>query len=624
MEPKSGRQQKPSEAKPKRVGRPPGQRPKLLPLKIRQRLLNLGIEVTTRDTTDQQLKHLISSLSSDLQRYQTAADHWQKKLVALHKAQKEGLLLDHTLSEAEEIENGSTDVFGSKSGSDELIQNEFLQIWARSEYPNLDLFVLPLPNLRLSLSDALAGALTETFFSGLLMNVSRVGNIFGLFKGSISEWAPITRLKPNFSEARARELWAALLDPINTSLQSLQWLSGPSSRAYSAVESMIADDDPDYDALDRRLLTSSDRDVLDMLHYSCLMLMGLNHALYDNPHYENVRVHLGRQMERLLCEAVFTRNLGAHTHFASELYVAIIDSIYHFTATGRFGALQSLQEIAWRLCTTHPTAVHPILKSQVLYQSTIWASNPSLRQVWLARSLDNLESADQPYFHIASTTYFAGCYVALANRDLESLLHYIAKLDVVLSGEVPELLWVSDESSSPSSAASPPSSGYNRTSPSHESSITTLWPHHEPEEGIIDFGDLGTSPSDEIASRGSTSSTDTTYDSLDQRVFIEADHSKTCLQSGLKLLRAEASLLAGDTDMCIHWVDEAEKEILKLPDLLILQKMFVQESPCIAEVFRTVCPFPAGTHTIAEELERRVSQQWQPHIIDADQPLPTS
>jgi hypothetical protein len=242
-------------------------------------------------------------------------------------------------------------------------------------------------------------------------------------------WAGITKLKPDFSEAKARGLWNDIFAPINVNPAHLIFDSAPSSRRQLSYEL----DDPDMDHMDRKLAASSDLEVVDMLHYCSLLITGMHQAAFENEELNDARDHLGRNCERLLREAVFSRNIGSNPNLAQGLLAGIIGMLRHFSTQQRSGAVISILEIAWQMSVQHVSMVHPIMKGLVTFLSTVMAPSASRRAVWMARNQENFQSTSERYFHLTTTAYFTASYYALWMKDEDALLHYVAQLDEILA-----------------------------------------------------------------------------------------------------------------------------------------------------------------------------------------------
>jgi len=781
--------------KPKRVRRPNQRRPKVLPATMRQRLVTLGHNPRAQDTTDSNLNDLIDRLSSDLQNYTLAAQNWQNKLLALKAGElsPEEFLEEHEMQATEGAETSTR--ISRKATSGAVLEADVLNRLKRAAAPTLDLVNMPLPRVHSAIQGALAVVQTEECFLAVLNNIDQLANLFGMFKGESTTWGNISKLKPDFSEARAREIWRDVFEPIDTPFDSFQWQSGPVSRALPLAEHIIDPSDSDFDHLDRRLAVSTDYDVIDMLHYCSLLLAGLSQSLFDNDSFSVARDHLGKQVERLLREAIFTRNIGSNSDYAHGLLAGILGVLRHFSSMARSGAVVSLLEIAWSTCMQHIEGIHPIMKGVVSFVSTILAPSQSRRAVWMARNQENFQSTPERYFHLTTTAYFTASYYALTTRDDDALLHYLAQLDELLAPKKPEELntlsgpfyedptscWhlgkhprvfndddISTGSSTtkvfgPSetcwnyavpkdytqtktqddvaeapfahlpvysklatksgnttptlSVSSPPSphpsdpectfldsnqgicgigltmkSGYKLKStqptwdtppmptlsdsrlpsttslyqiPAYHSMMTISTDHESTHTGLHAVSDslLSSSPSvpmphhpishnhnplalsscslcntqlhnlgleeqlsisvagashnklrpvnddwlwNEDLIEDNSSNEALTVHGSPGSFYIPNEDFKTCLRTAVHLIRAEAALISSDYQTCRNWVDEAERELSAVPDMFLQHKIFLVDVSILKQVFNTKCPFPNGTRSVAEEMERRI------------------
>ena len=90
-------------AKPKRPKRIRVRRPKVFTKAFRHRLTALGRTLEKQETTDENLQHLIDSLSKDLQGYQMEAQHWLQKYMELKESTGEDP------SSSEEVQKRNTE-----------------------------------------------------------------------------------------------------------------------------------------------------------------------------------------------------------------------------------------------------------------------------------------------------------------------------------------------------------------------------------------------------------------------------------------------------------------------------------------------------------------------------------
>jgi hypothetical protein len=593
--------QNPDQAPPKKPGRASNRRPKQLPARVRERLAHLGLVTRSHGTNNDNLRDLVDRLTAGIEQYSKAADHWQKKTLALHNAEKQGHVESFAAFEGQETGIGRETSqhrppsFFSPSDMDMLVRLH------RAATPGLSETVLPEPYLRSTLETIPGLTINETFFK-VLKSVGSMGRIFGMFKETPGAWSAISRLKPNFSEGRARQIWDDMFTSINTPISSLQWHATSRVRSNEWDEDDI---DPDYDQLDRILSRSSDADVLDILHYTSLLLLGLNTASMELPQLIEARDHLGRQMERLLHEAIVLRNISSNRLLVAQLVCSVVDSMFHFSFQAKAGALGSLLEIAWATCSQNRDLIHPILQSMIVLESTIWAPNNARRAVWMARNEELIKKATEPYFFLMTTTCFTTCFYSLAIRDEETLLRELDVLDTLLSPEKTK------QESSDSTAlsgpyfADPTTTLYNMPSSDSFSSSSsptyTGWSTSRTElDGMLkEFS--SESSSSPIADFGMPLD----YGQLDMGLEPYDDQTRTCLRATIPFLRAEAAIISKDYETCYYWVDEADKEIQKLEDPILMRKFIMTEVSGFPSNTDPDFHFPSGCQSVCDELERR-------------------
>lgn len=460
--------------KPKRVRRPNHRRPKMMPAATRQRLSNLGFQPTSYDTTDTNLTELMEKMTSDLQRYTISAEHWQNRLLALRANSSEGKEGENRNGSSQQGSNSfgvGTGAESSSLGPLTAFERDMLQRLKRASEPSLEVVKMPEPRVRSAVTNFLSESLQEEYFNRVLTNVSQLAGVFGMFPGKGGRLDAISRLKPNFSSKRARRVWRDVFAPIDTETASFKWESASGSRrsqshthrfisqsSGSSVSSpanstlptyhvssyetttlgtagprYIDPADPDFDHMDRRLAEMSDEDVVDMLHYCSLMIIGFSDISTEDPTFEAARDHMGKNCERLLRELIFSRNATTSPFTAQGLLAGMMGVLRFFSLQQRTGAVLSMMEMAWQMAMNHVTDVHPIMKGLISFISTVLAPNPSRRAVWMARNQENYQSTSERYFHLCTTAYFAAAYYSLANRDEDTLLHYLAQLDDVLA-----------------------------------------------------------------------------------------------------------------------------------------------------------------------------------------------
>jgi len=578
----------------KKPGRPSNRRPKMIPVKMRNRLTNLGLKTRSNDTTNDNLRDLIQKISTDIQNYSIAAQHWQKKTIELQSMQNytdesgtQGLEAQEELLEVGTYEP-------APPGPISQFEFEMLLRLKRAANPTLNIHSMMTPKVR-SMVKSISKFASDESFLNVLHHIGSIGTLFGVFKETPGPWPYISKMKPNFDEVRAKQIWSNAVTPVETAAFSLNWDASPSVRApYKYIDPH----DPDYDHLDRLLSRASDSQVLDFLHYSSLLLLGLNHAVLDNPDLVELRDHMGIQVERLMREAVLVRNISTQSQFAAEFICSIVDTFYYYSFRGHQGALGAILEIAWAVASRHSDLVHPIMKAMIIFESTVWAPNDAKRALWMARNEELIKSSDRPYFHLVSTSWFTACFYSLSVRDEDTLLYYLDKLDRILAPGNTEYDTDEFSVSSPFETVSslPPSPKFYQPT----SSPTTRHWNQDPNH----LNDLWNQFASHDVETQSTCSE--LNESLDLSTDLRDEQTKTCLRAALHFVRAEAALISGTPEMCMQWIDQAELEMRSLPDPFLFQKLLLTDIPSFRQAFNTQYHFPSGSNSIAEELDFRV------------------
>lgn len=574
-------------------------------------------------------------MSSDLQGYTLEAQRWQDKLLALRKTDDS----ESSTTGPEFTSEGATDDMESAewipeddAGSAEpftQMEYETLHRLQNEHRPPLAMILMPPPRVRSAVPSFAWDYRTtqdRAFFHQVLGSVDHLANMFGMHPKTEGRWGSITKIKPDFSEERAYQVWKDMFEPVDTNLESFQWESAPASRQGLLIDP----NDPDFDYLDRQLLKASDFDVVDMLHYSSILMVGVNQSAWDDPFLSQMRDHMGKHGERLLREAVFTRNLGDKPELAQGLLSGLIGLLRHFSTQNRSGAVVSLLEIAWQTSVRHVQLVHPIMKGVVSFISTVLATSPSRRSVWMARNQENFQSTSERYFHLTVTAYFTASYYALTLRDEDSLLHYVAQLDEILAprGDAPYTGPYYDDPSEclvHSSSATAPQMNPAASLPAgpdvFKNALVTpaTNPQAHPTTGpfadSIPMEDIPTEFSyDDSQPMPTSDSTASSSDETDEAwvegsplstKYVPDENFKALLRVAVHLIRAEACLIRDDHEMCRHWVDEAFNSLASISSGFVKQKLFLVDVSALKLVFSNKCQFPTGYRSVAEEFERR-------------------
>jgi hypothetical protein len=563
--------------KPKRVRRPKETRTKPFSTLMRQRLSLLGHPVTGEDPSNTNMNLLIDKLSTELHGYHLEAKHWQEK---------------------------------------------YLQLQAVVN-PSLSLVMVPPPNFKSTAGRFVSG---QTF-EAVLCSISSMSTVWIRPTTSPDPWANIVSVKPDFSPARARQIWDDLFAPIFANPSRLIFDASPSCRRQSDIDP----EDPDMDHMERKLTKMSDLELIDLLHYCSMLISGMHRVVFENPEMASARDHLGKNLERLLREVIFSRDISSNPILVQCLLDGLLGTLGHFATHDRPMAVMSVLELAWQINEKHDTIIHPVTKGMLTYLSTVLASSPSRRAVWMARNQENLQSTSENFFHLISTALLTSSYHSLMTNDEDSLLHYLAQLE--------EMLRPSDELGTPMGTYSdfaafsifhplPPSADsqghftagpwFKRPPRFWEYDLSSTSPSLPQQDSTV-VKDLPSSPTvsqlDQPLSENSTeqlsnsSSSTSSYDT-----YIPPEELKTLLRAMVCLLRAEASLFYSDYDTCRHWVDEAEKAVKLIPVMVSVQR---EEILLMRVLCKRTCTFSSGTRTVIQEIERRMIQHDR-ELLEAD------
>jgi hypothetical protein len=600
--------------KSRRVKRTKYRRPKAITISLCHRLEAFGLRPQSKDTTDENLNNLIERLSNDLESYTLDAQFWQNKFLELNalKLQNEP---PQQRTEAKQATKSRKSRISIKTGliSKEK-EDELLIRLKRTVTTTLDIVNLPMPKFKANFDNF---SNDEVFFS-ILNNLSSISSFYGTF-GDDSKWGAIQALKPNFTEEHARKMWTHLFSPIDTEISKLQWEHTAGCRS-DTPRSMDCfddfDDHEDFDHMDQLLRTASDFEVADMLHYCVLLLLGVDQAIFEKLPYINARYHLEQQIRRLLREVLFSRGIFSKNDCAQYFLASIQGVIYHFSLTNKFGAIISLVEIAWSVCMQHASEVYPFMKGSFSCLSTLLASNQSNRSVWMARSNEILLSTPDCGFHLTVYVYTTSCYYAIATRDEEALMHYLAQLDMLLAAESEmttnslsdhlhqypsDYLHLGLENGGLSGCASFPSTEAS-ISPSYNVIISATATTNTAQLPSPIF-DPFTLQEWQIPP-AKWSNHNPPFDSN-----LEIKHY---CRTASHIVRAEAALLNNDYPTCRYWVDEAEREIICVPDVFLCYELV--DTSCLRHSFNSTCPFSSGTHSVAEEFELRILAEYERRI----------
>ena len=659
LSPKSGLEEEcpsPLIAKPKRVRVSQPRRPRTFPANIRQKLAQLGHAPPGDDTTKANMSVLIDKLSTDLKNYRLASDHWQKKYNDLKRTIEAGeassnpvqlryaVVEDcssfprpvcrstsespsYTLSacSSEDNQDPSTPtspmslIMDLQYGNSITPQNiedysafgaHMLGRLQSTANPSLSLVHIRPPNLRSEV-----GLVGDSTFQAVL---SAIDVMATLHRGPSTKDNPLPRvrhLKPDFDPEKARETWYHVFAPIDVSPDRFMFLAASASRRQIEYDEA----DPDYDHMDRVLAKATDLEVIDMLQYCGMLVAGMHQAVFQDSSLLNARVHLGRACERLLREAIFSRNLTTNPIVAQALLDGIVGTFGHFSTQSMLLAVVSILELSWQIHTQHPNTIHPSLQVCMAFFSLVLTPSPSKRATWMQRNMEVLQSpANQKYFQVQVFGYFGAAYYALLTQDEGALLSYMALLDEILAPgphrEEALEAWdvVNFHPIAPITTPSPSTERHPKKTAS-----TPIYDHSSLYPSSFDpIFDLLSAPEVEFASwMASSGEVPPSHSSLSEDApeplfldeygneYTPGENLKSLLRITAQLTRAEASLLFADHETCRYWVDEAEKTLLSIPVNFMFQRVLLMKN-----VIKTTCVFPTGTRTVVDEFERRMIQ----------------
>ena len=603
------------------------------------------------------MSYLIDQLSTDLKNHRLIADHWQQKYNDLKRtieageassspAQPRSAVVEdspsfpqpvcrstsespsHTLSTCSSDTNRALSpptspvslIMDLQYGNSIAPQNiedlsafgtHMLGRLQSTANPSLSLVHIKPPNLRSEV-----GLVGDSTFQAVL---NAIDVMAALHMGPSTKDNPLPRVryvKPDFTPEKARETWNHVFAPIDASPDRFMFSAASASRRQIEYD----ESDPDYDHMDRVLAKATDSEVVDMLQYCGMLVGGMHQAVFEDPSLLKARVHLGRACERLLREAVFSRNMTTNPIVAQALLDGLVGTFGHFSTHNMVLAVVSILEMSWQIHTQHPNIVHPSLQVYVAFFALVLAPSQSKRATWMQRNMEVLQSpANQKCFQILVLGYFGAAYYALLTHDEYALLSHVTLLDEILAPgpQREEALeaWdiVNYHPITPTNTPSPSTERHpEKTAPMPLYDHSSLYPSSF--DPIID---LLAAPEVEqfaawMASSGEVppSHSNPSEDAPQPRFLDEygneytpGENLKSMLRITVQLIRAEASLLFADHETCRHWVDEAEKTLLSIPVYFMFQRVLLMKN-----VIKATCVFPTGTRTVVDEFERRMIQ----------------
>ena len=651
-------------------------RPRTFPKTFTRKLELVGVKAPPERISDTNLKVLISQLSSELEHHRMQADIYQNMLAELRKGnryEKEQEEDQHSTSSR--LDSGSPTQSTRPSSARTLhssprrapcettddasspppdhagegkVEFYFSPLRAvsklpiflngnmqRLEMPNiLNPFSLGLPNV----ISTMAKLPSDHVFHSVLRAFDFMSIPFGLTSvHDDTQFGNIAKVKPDFTEQKARELWNGFFEPINAPPSQFMLGYGPNSRQNTSLSD---DYDPDMDYMDRKLANMSDAELVDVLQYCTVFMGGLDRISPLHPDLEKARGHITKNCERLLREATFTRNILDNPLLARSLLDAIVLLISYFAVSRVSTLVLSLMAFAWQVNVQYKGMVHPSTRGLLSCLHSLIAPTSGARTRWMRISMDNLEETSNRYFQLTSMTYLAGTYHSIINTDEGTLHTLLQNLDDMLAPghteayadpegvlepwdlsmfhPVPSLANSSFSSSTtrtttttPTTTTVPFSSTPSCASYSHPSTSSASEPS-SPSDFTPWNPYLNTDVSTAVAPTGELCPEELRTNPAEVSVihgfilertpaYRPPEQLKSILRVSVALVRADAALWFGDDEGCRYWVDEAERILRAILVRCATQRIFL-----LKHLFKTTCTFATGTRTVVDEFERRI------------------
>ena len=649
-------------AKPKRVRPYRPRRPRTFPTALRQRLEHLGHRPPTNDTTQANMSYLIDRLSMDLDHFRQAADHWHRKYEELNNPNiaesapvpiaepieesstssgsstlpfdESGLVSSYESPSMESKEliitsslaNNDIDLFldlhsGHFSNSMEAASfgTHFVGRLHNTSNPSLSILNLSAPRIRSDISHLINDSIFPMVIRGIETQIAvKIELSDDKKQYALSRW-----LKPDFRLEKALEVWNHIYAPMDVHPSRLM-LTASNSCRIGGLE--YGEDDPDVDYFDRVLAKANDEEIVDMLHYCTLLVAGLNQAVFEDPTLSDARTHIGRACERLLREVIFCRNTTLNPHLAQSLLDGLIASLWHFNTHSMEVAALTIVELSWNVGALHSNTVHPALKLLIAFFGMILTPSIAKRVIWKDRVEEIRQNpANQRSFQIVFIGQFTQCYFGLFSRDQDAVLQSLQDMDEILK-EMPSdphslETWdtiafhavssmpdFTPHPQSPTYATQPSSTSYQHPQPTISDPIGLLFDDFNYSVDAWSQPKTDT-PSAHMPHTSGYSSVPAESDTYTRFIdeygepYVLGDNLKKVMVFTIQLLRAEAAVVFGDEESCMHWVDEAEKTLVSIPIDYMTQRVSIAP---LKNIIKETCNFPSGKSTVVDEFERRM------------------
>ena len=593
-------------------------RPRAFPSSVRHKLSLLGHPPPTKETSRSNLNYLVDRLTADLNNYRSLADHWQTKYNDLESSiNEEKADLMRLEASLKPIESFVVFNPNSRHSNDDLLSYTAHTMGRlhSTANPSLSLVEIGAPKINSNVS-RLVG---DSSFYTILAAIDIMAALNYVPPTAEIPYPNLTLLKSDFNIPKALQIWRDAFAPMNFHPSKLNFITSSSCRRDFDQDLF----DSDSDLFDLVLAQSSDLEIIEMLHYITIFITGMHQAVFDDPSMAPARLHLGKSCERLLREAIFTRNLTSNRFVAQGLMDGMMRSFCFFAPEERTGAVSSMLELAWPMYLSHPEEYFPSMKPFLCFFGLVLSPSEGKRTTWLKRIESNLDESFQSRCYPSIIwSHFGAAYNALIAKDESTFLEHATALEVLLERKPQEAgfleRWdmaayrpVFPEIQGANDVSSPIELEYATTEQLEYNVYAEASPHVVHSSKHVNYSTPNirhvpsSSESDEYTISAHSASSHDLVSShyLDDygNPYIPGEKLKTIYRIPLQLMRAEASLLFQDVESCISWVDEAERSMGDACYSYMLQRVFLMKN-----VIKDTCPFPSGTRSVVDEFERRV------------------
>lgn len=577
---------------------------------MRRKLLLLGHPPPSKETSASNLTHLIDRLTADLNNYRTLADHWQQKCIDLESStNEEGADLVRAESPRSPLESFVIFDLNSLHTNDALLTYATQTMGRLNSTANPSLCFVELGASKLN-SDV-SRFIGDSSFYTIIAAADLHAALNYVPPTADNPYPNLSLVKSDFNLSRVLQFWQDIVEPMDFHPSKLHFNASSSCRRD--LDHDLFDSDTDH--FDQVLAQSSDFDIVEMLHYTTILLTGMHRAVFDDPSLAPARLHLGKACERLLREAIFTRNLTSNLLLAQGLATGMLRSFYYFGPEGRSGAITSVLDLIWPMCAGNPKGFFPSMAPFLCFFGLVLAPTEGKRSIWMKRIDANLEEGYQARRYPSMMwSHYASAYNALLSKEEGAFLHHAFAMEELLEckplAEGLEERWdlgctqlifpTEDISISQDGTSEGLEYEVHHEVPAHIASTENFSNH-----AASTFAAPSSSENDDFDPvSGYPSPLNILSDSfLDDygKPYTPGEKVKTMYRIPFQIMRAEASLIFQDYESCMHWVDVAERTLVDASHDYMLHKTFLTKN-----IIKATCPFPTGTRTVVDEIERRM------------------